>query len=267
MKTLIKGFTMVEMLVALLLAAIVTTAAMALYITQNKQLLVQGEISDMQSSIRAATTALATNIRMAGFKLPTTINAIVASNTNPDTISIAFDSGEAGNIQIEQALTQVSGDLRCTGHDLTGLNNNDRLYIFDPTAGVGEFFVATSIQFGTSVIQHAANLTRLYPLGSKINKISQIKYYIDGSDANHNNLMSKFGTDAAQIYAENITGLNFSYILSSGAIVDIPPIPGMIREVIITVNARNNQADNEFQSQYRTRTLSTRVKVRNLGVN
>jgi hypothetical protein len=49
--------------------------------------------------------------------------------------------------------------------------------------------------------------------------------------------------------------------------VDTPPVADMIRTVIITVNARNNQADTRFQSQYRVRTLSTRVKVRNLGVN
>ena len=72
----------------------------------------------------------------------------------------------------------------------------------------------------------------------------------------------------AQIYAENITNLNLTYELSSGAVVDVPPVADMVREVVITVNARTDKADSEFSArQYRTRALSTRVKVRNLGVN
>jgi prepilin-type N-terminal cleavage/methylation domain-containing protein len=261
------GFTMVELLVALLLAAIVTSASMALYTTQQKQFLVQDQISDMQSSIRAATGELAEKVRQAGFKVPPSIVAISGSNTNPDSISIAYDAGTVGNIQIEHAMTQVSGDLRCDGHDLTGLYDNDWLYIFDPSANTGEYFIATSIQYATSLIQHASNLGRAYPLGSKILKIRRFEYYIDQTDPNHPNMMIKANGNAAQIYAENITNINFTYILSSGASADVPLVPDMIREVKITVQARNDKTDNEFFSQYRTRILTTRVKVRNLGVN
>jgi hypothetical protein len=49
--------------------------------------------------------------------------------------------------------------------------------------------------------------------------------------------------------------------------VDVPVLADMIREVIITIDARNNNRDPDFQNQYRTRELTTRVKVRNLGVN
>lgn len=263
-----KGFTIVELLVALLLAAIVTSAAMALYITQHKQLLVQDQVSDMQSSVRAATAELATKVRMAGYKVPDGMPSIVAQNSNPDTILISFDAGETGDIQIEHEMPRPSAELRCDGHDLHGLNDNDWIYIYDPFARVGEFFLATNVQYASSHIQHnTMPLSRIYPRGSKILKINRFKYYVDSSNPNHPNLMVQVGSDAAQIYAENITGLNFSYVLSSGAIVDNPPICDMVREVIITVNARNDKVDNEFQSQYRYRTLTTRVKVRNLGVN
>jgi len=268
MKTQENGFTIIELLVALLLAAIVTTAAMALYTTQHKQLLVQDEVSDMQSNIRAATTELANRVRMAGYKLPDFLTAIEASNTNPDTITITFDAGPANDIQIEHDMPQPSSELRCDGHSLEGIVDNDWLYIYDPFTKTGEFFLATQIQYSSSNIQHnTMSLSKRYPTGSKLLKIDRLKYYIDQSDPNHPCLMKKRGGDAAQVYADNITGLNFSYVLSSGVVVDAPPICDMVREVIITVNARNDKMDDEFQNTYRFRVLTTSVRVRNLGVN
>ena len=264
------GFSIVELLVALILAAIVTSAAMSLYITQHKQLLVQDQISDMQSSVRAATAELATKIRMAGYNIPDPVLPIVAANTNPDTITIAYDESGGVNIAIAHAMPQPSAELRCDDSDLSALHDNDYLYIYDPATKTGEFFLATHIQYSSGHIQHnTANLSRAYPVGSQIFKIRRFKYYIDNtSDANHPNFMIAADGNQGQVFAENITNLNFSYKLSSGAIVDIPPLSDMIREVIITVNARAERADTDFRARnYRTRTLSTRVKVRNLGVN
>jgi hypothetical protein len=267
---MLAGFTVVELLVAVFLAGIVTSAAMALYITQHKQLLVQDEISDMQAGIRAATSELATKIRMAGYKVPDPALSIRAANNNPDSIAIAFDTGEVGDVRLSAAMTSVSADLQCTGYSLSGISNNDWLYIYDPTAKVGEYFVATNIQTSPPVIRHSGmNLSRNYPLGSKIYKIRRYKYYVDNtSDANHPNLMVQVDNQAAQIFAENITNLNFSYRLSSGTTVDVPAVAEMVREVLITISARTDKADSQFSArQYRTRSLSTRVKVRNLGVN
>jgi len=69
----------------------------------------------------------------------------------------------------------------------------------------------------------------------------------------------------AQVFAENITDLNFQYVLASGQIVDTFADEDMVREVIITLDARTDKQDLEFHTGYRTRDLDTRVKVRNLG--
>lgn len=266
----INGFTMVELLVAVLLAGIVTSSAMMLYITQHKQLLVQDEISDMQANVRAATAELATKIRMAGYKVPDPNMSIRAANNNPDSIALAFDTGEVGDVRLSLAMTSPSVELQCNGYSLTGIHNNDWLYIYDPTARTGEYFMVTNVQSSPPRIQHTGmNFSRNYPLGSQLLKIRRYKYYVDNTtDANHPNLMMQVDSQAAQVFAENITNMNITYKLSSGAIVDVPVVADMIREVIITVNARTDKADSEFSArQYRTRALSTRVKVRNLGVN
>ena len=268
MKSNEKGFTVVELLVAVLLAAIVTSAAMALYIVQHKQLMVQDGVTDMQSSVRASAAEVTTRVRMAGYKVPEAVIPIVAHNTNPDTIVVAYDCGLTDDIQIEHAMPQPSAELRCDGHDLSALQDDDLLYIYDPLTKTGEFFVATNIQYSSSHIQHNQGpLSKAYPRGSKILKIDRYKYYVDNSDANHPNLMLQFGAGAPQIFAENITNLDVRYVMSSGTIVDVPGVVDMVREVVFRVDARTDDADYDFFNQYRTRSLTTRVKVRNLGVN
>lgn len=262
------GFTIIEVLIALFLAGLVTSAAMSLYLTQQKQLIVQDEVSDMQANVRAATTELADKVRMAGYKTPENFPAIVARNTNPDTIEIAYDSDELRDCRIEWPMPLPSAELRCDGHDLTGLNENDWVYIFDPFTKTGEFFQVTAVQYASSHIQHnTMPLSKAYPAGSYVMKLSTFKYYVDQSDVDHPKLMMRALGQTPVAYADNITNVNFQYLLSNGAIVDVPPLPTMIREVFISVDARNDKPDYEFQNPYRTRALVTRIKVRNLGVN
>jgi hypothetical protein len=264
----IAAFTVVELLIAVLLAAIITSASLALYITQQKQLIVQSDISDMQGSLRAAASELGTKIRMVGYKLPDGFPCLIAHDTNPDTIEIIANSLALDGIRIEHAMPQPSSELRCDGHDVSMLHQGDTLYIYDPTTQTGEFFTATEIQIASSNIQHnTTNLSRCYPQGSLIFKATSFKYYIDSTDPNHPNFMYMQGGGPAQIYAENITSLNLQYVLSSGAIVDQPTLTYMVREVLINLVGITSKADNEFFTPYRNRSLTTRVKIRNLGDN
>jgi len=191
---------------------------------------------------------------------------LAAFNTNPDTIAISYDGGALEGVTINHPMPQPSAELRCDG-DISGLNDDDWVYIYDPVADSGEFFLVTHVQAAAGHIQHnTMPLSRNYPVGSQVIMMNQFKYYIDNTDPNHPNLMMWTPQDGAQVYAENITNLNFRYVLSSGAVVDIPPIADMVREVIIEIDGRTDQADDEFLSDYRTRILDTRVKVRNLGM-
>jgi prepilin-type N-terminal cleavage/methylation domain-containing protein len=262
-----RGFSVMEFLIALMLAGIVTSGAFAIYNTQQKQWNVQNQVTDMQSGIRAAAEELTTKIRMAGYRVPDIIPPILGSNTNPDTIIVTYNSDDISGVQIEHAMPQSAADLLCDGHDLTGLNNGDLAYIYDAGAGTGEYFEATQVRYATSVIRHASPLNRAYPLGSKIMKLNRYKYYIDQSNIDHPNMMVRFGNNAAQIYAENITNLNVKYILANGNDLDAPTTPALVREIRFTITGRTDKVDNEFQTPYRARTIDTRVKIRNLGLN
>ena len=60
------GFTLVELLIGILMACIVVYAAMSLYVTQHKEMIVQEQVSDMQKNLRAALYFMEREIRMAG---------------------------------------------------------------------------------------------------------------------------------------------------------------------------------------------------------
>lgn len=263
-----RGFTLIELLISVFLALIVTTAAMGIYVTQHKQMLVQDEITDMQANIRAAAVELATNIRLTGYNVPAGVQRLEAFDTNPDTIMITYDGGNLRDVQLEWPMPQPSSELRCDGHDISGLYDDDWVFIYDPISGTHEFFLVTQAQYGSSHIQHnTMNLLIPYPAGSKVMKLRQFKYYIDDTDPNHPNLMIWTHKYGAQVYAENITDLQFQYVLMSGDIVDVPPNENMVREIIIGISAKTNSADDEFMESFRTRDINTRVKVRNLGLN
>ena len=261
-----KGTTLLEMAIGILLTGVIVSSALSLYLTQHKHLLIQDQVSDMQSSVRAAMGELTNSVRMAGCDIPASINCIIARDCNPDTIILL--SNRTYGIQIEHAMPTPSAELRCDGHDLSPLHEGDTLFIYDPYMRSGEFFYVTQIQYASSNIQHnTMNLGHSYPQGSRIIWLSKKRYYIDSSNPSHSNLMVQVNNGAPQVFAENITDLQFKYVLSSRDTVDVPIIADMVRNVIISVTARSDQPDPDFQNQYRTRTLTTTVKVRNLGVN
>jgi Tfp pilus assembly protein PilW len=262
------AFTLVEVIVAILLSTIVVSAALKVYLVQQKHLVVQDQISDTQQNVRASIEELSSKIRMAGYNLPAGFTPITASNTNPDTITIVYDDGSLDGVKLAVAMATSSTDLNCAGHSVSGINDGDWLYIFDPVALTGEYFLANHVLKATSAIQHTTMaLSKAYPINSKVSKLAMTKYYIDRTtDANHPRLMSKYMSNAAQIYADNISDLQFQYVLSSGATVDVPPIATMVREVDIKVTGRTDRADDKFAVNYRTRTDETRVKVRNQGM-
>ncbi len=60
------GFSLVEVMIALLLSAVVTTAAFKAYVDQHKNYLIQDDITNIQQNARASLDELSRQIRMAG---------------------------------------------------------------------------------------------------------------------------------------------------------------------------------------------------------
>jgi len=268
-----KGFTLLELLIASGLSVIIVSSALSVYLAQHKHLVAQNQVTDMQANARASLQELATKIRMAGYNVPNVISALNASNTNPDTLEIVYDTGLLEGVKLRVAMADPTAELRCDNHDddLSPVQEGEWLFIYDPNANVGEFFEVSRIIYGPARIQHSTMpLSRAYPESCSVFKFSRTKYYVDNtSDSTHSNLMVSELGGAPQVYADNITDIQFSYVLSSGTVVDIPPLAQMVRMVVITLDAVTDRPSSEYAETFRNRErrLETTVKVRNLGLN
>jgi len=261
-----RGFTLLEILIGLVAASVVAYAAMSLYVTQHKEMIVQEQIADLQSNVRAAAEVIAKAATMAGYNVLGGVPAIETADSNPDTIVITYDSGSLINVVLTQTMPQLTSDLICQGYDLSNLQNDASVYIYDTAADYGEFVLADRAMSAPARIRHDLPLSRFYPVGSVIRGINRIRFYVDQSDSLHPRLMFQSYGLSPVVFAENIVNLNFRYFMKNGSIVTQTASPQDIRMVEIDVEGRTDSPDEDFVTDYRTRNFNLRVKVRNLGL-
>ena len=79
-----RGFSMIELLIAMAVGLIVLAAAYQFFISQNKAYKVQEQVAEMQQNVRAAMETMVRELRMAGFDNfnATKIAGIVSANDN-----------------------------------------------------------------------------------------------------------------------------------------------------------------------------------------
>jgi len=87
-----KGFTLVEILVAMVISGFVMTAIYATYQSQQRSYILQDEIAKMQQNLRAAMFMMTSELRMAGFDPSGMANAgIVSGPATPGIINLSID--------------------------------------------------------------------------------------------------------------------------------------------------------------------------------
>jgi hypothetical protein len=160
-------------------------------------------------------------------------------------------------------MPQPSSELKCS--DVSCFYDGQWVYICDPDSGGGEFFLITEVQTAAAHLQHnTMNLSRAYDEDALVLAITQVKYYIDNSDTTHPNLMVQRVGGTPQVYAENISDLQFRYRLKNGMIVNEPILAEDIREVLISVTGRSRIPDPDTEER-RHRTYESSVNVRNIS--
>lgn len=263
-----RGFSLLEVLIALGLTALITSAVLTAYWNQHRNYIVQDDVTSIQQNARAGIDELSRHIRMAGNDLPLGLDPIIASNTDPDTITIRYRINDC-DTYLSDPMPQPSAELKCAT-DISCFEDGQWIYIFEPDSGGGEWFEITEVQAAAFHIQHNTMvLSKSYNADAILLSMEQLKFYIDNTtDPDHPTLMIQVPGQPPAIFADNITDLQFQYRLKNGLVTDEPILVEDVREVLIGVTGRSARPDVELTTddRYRYRSYASSVNLRNVGI-
>ena len=257
-----RGMSIIELLAAVTIGIFVVMAAMEAYLTLQSSVLKQDQITEMQQSGRAAMRVLSERLRMAGFSLPATINALAGSNSDPDTVTVWHMDAVGCEVSTTANMAGPGDPLVCAGSAVDCFQVNRPAYIFNASAGTGEFFTVTGTQASPEGLTHDG-LSQTYPIGSRVSFIREVHFFLDNSDTLHPLLMMQEFNETPQAYAENIEDFQVRYIMSDGDTLDTPVVPSLVSRVMVNLVSRTGRHDRQAEQDYLRRDYAFQVSVRN----
>jgi len=93
-----KGFTLIELMVALALTSIIMAGIMAAYISQLKSHITQQTIVEMQQNLRSAMQHMEKEIRMAGYDDPNKTSVAGLTTVLANTFGFTMDLNDDGDV-------------------------------------------------------------------------------------------------------------------------------------------------------------------------
>ncbi len=232
-----RGFTLVEMLIALVMFSVIGLAATNFMIKQSQFMGRTAEVSSAQQGVRAAADRIAQDIRVVGqglnfyqIQLPDMIvpndgsvgvnvfqpNAIsligIPDPTDPSN-QLALASGVVGNGNVGD--TQITVD---SAANLTGLAVGERLILFDANSGNSQVVALTGIagfdlQFIADTLIYQFSSSGSTPARAiKLNEVRYRQRTVNGTPF----LERKVNRGAWQRFIEGIIALDFNYYDPAG---------------------------------------------------
>jgi prepilin-type N-terminal cleavage/methylation domain-containing protein len=255
------GVTLIELLIALVLGSLLTAALYRAFIGQQKTYTVQDQVADMQQNVRIAIGQITKEIRMAGYggdmlSIFNNINGftdIITPASNTITIILADDVGV-----LKQNTAKGTNQLKVTNASV--FNTDKKKYLC--LNGLNNYLIQ-GVTEDTIIL--TAPLAEGHPINQRVCLVKAISYYLGLSGAKTVVRRNENTGGGGQPLADNIESLEFSYFDTNG---DLTANPSDIRMVKVTITARTNLLDPQLKGGdgYRRRTLSSNIKVRNMGL-
>ena len=263
------GFSLIEVMSALVILAIALTAVFATFISQQKSFTVQNRVAEMQQNLRQAVEYISRDIRLAGYGIPDNVAVPGTANpagiasirslyaidntTGPDQIYILymFDMDANQPPAVNTAAMTGTGSVTAdntdgflpAGGELVLITDGTTADLFQTTLAGGGV-----LTFGTGA--YNTGHTKLYGLGpppSTVSKARFVRYFIDNStDSAHPTLMvdRNIPGQGAQPLADDIEDMQLTYGIDTNADGNIeswsasPTTPSQIRQVRLQFIAR-----------------------------
>ncbi len=255
------GVTLIELLIALVLSSILTAALYRAFIGQQKTYTIQDQVAEMQQNVRIAVGQITKELRMAGYggdmlSVFGDINGftdIITPASNAISIIFADPVGV-----LKQNTAKGANQLKVT--NARTFNADKKRYLC--LNGLNNYLVQ-SVTDDTIVL--AAPLAEGHPINQPVYLVKAISYYLGTSGAKTVLRRNENTGGGGQPLADNIESLEFTYFDANG---NATSNPSDIRMVRVTVTAKTNMLDPQLKggNGYRRRTLSSNIKVRNIGL-
>lgn len=238
-----KGFSLVELMVAMAVASILMAGIYTFYQNQLRSHVTQQALVDMQQDARVAMFMMSREIRMAGYDPQDTGATIRTANV----AEIAFDSDQdfdgAIDVNTERFYFGLSNDA-----DGDGINDADGNGLVDETP--------CDIQRGTW--DNGLNPAALNPLALNIDALNFV--YLDGAG----NALDDDGNGNVTANMDAIRSVQITLVARSGE-----QLPGLMHLQTDSRTYTNQQGTVLLGAQndnFRRIRLTAAVKVRNLGL-
>jgi type IV pilus assembly protein PilW len=148
-----KGFTLVEILVALAISGVLMTGIYAAYKTQQDSYLAQEQVAEMQQNIRASLDVMARELRLAGFRGDANSSATI-EDAEIDAISFSMDLNEDGDTDDSgENIAYDKYDSGSTGPLTLGRSSSGSVIALTETPSGSGHFEATGHQPFASEIE------------------------------------------------------------------------------------------------------------------
>jgi len=245
-----KGFTIVELLVAMTISLVVMGAITYTFKSQQNSYIVQTQVSSMQQNLRAAMYMLTQDIQMAGYYTNFDSDAYTmdwddldGDNETIRSLIHAFDNRNDGGggdgikdgtdlvviIKAAESRQLAAGETASGNTVPASLRNVDNLVsnkcamLVKHDLSTADFF---QVQDDSGDMTLTISLDNTYNQDDWIFRVDVIVYYVD-DNPNHPCLLRKNlgNNETAQVVAENIDNLQLQYLLNDGSLVNDPDNP------------------------------------------
>lgn len=253
-----KGYSLVELLVALAIAGLIGGAILGVYRVSQDTYIRASSLEAAQDGARAGLDRMANELRLIGsflFGANGAPQPITAASSTSLTFMADVDAETLNAAGNEITLTAAAGDgtNAITVNRITGRSGGNAFivgeWVYVANSGTRDVRQISSIIGNTLTL--AANLSTTYPIGSLVRDVKTITYT---RNAGANTLTRTQGGGGAQPIVDNVTGLTFTYFLSDG--VTQTATAALIREIRIDLTVQSPDGS--------ARRMTTRVKPRNL---
>lgn len=270
------GVTLIELLIALVISALLIAALYRTFIGQQKTYVVQEQVVDTQQNVRVAINKMMRDIRMAGFGgVGDVLSQVGGVNGFTGEITLTANSTTivGGFRQVSTLAAEAAG-----GQSQVTLASAADASQFDGAAhrfisiGGTESNIVSSRAGATLTLSNPLKLTQKItdklgnPVSVPIFKIQAITYLCGVSDGKPVLQRNENTGGGPQPLAENIENIQFEYFDANGALT---VNPANIRMVRATVTARTDRLDPDLKigDGFRRRTIASNIYVRNMGLS